>query len=178
MSPSEIPPEADFKQTLDTFLKWKILGDKLGFCWQVDEVACSPDRSKHYDNPVVSVAIKSYKPTVRRVEIDFEAHEMLFSEHWEDGVDEQNYREKWANKLIKDSIVEDQDEAEKAVLLLERNAIESVAGSQQDLVNDARKRGKSPFWAIQEASETKRSIKIPGGWLTELKKREWPSRKD
>ena len=97
---------------------------------------------------------------------------MTFEEMLHQGITEDNYREKWAEHLVRQGIKS--EVAAAHVKQLEEYYLRMVPESDQPFVDAARQRGASPYLAARLLGETKRTVRVPGEWLTEFKKLSWP----
>ena len=56
------------------------------------------------NEPVVTVEMRSPKLCDRSVTLDFKNHSMTFEEMLHQGITEENYRDKWAEHLVRQGI--------------------------------------------------------------------------
>ena len=168
-----VPPGTTYDDALGAFTCWKILGDRLGYNWRVNTEAMR-DRELllHYDQPTVHLAMKSPKLTDRFVTLDFERHALVFLEQHHQGIDEANYRAKWADHLRQQGFT---DDVEGLVARLEDYYLDMASPQERAAVHEAMAQGRSPYLALRVLGETRREVRVPGEWLTEWKRIPWPS---
>jgi hypothetical protein len=55
-----VRPGSKYHEALEQFTCWKLLANRLGYQWQVDQkIMGSEGEFLHFDQPVVHIAIKS-----------------------------------------------------------------------------------------------------------------------
>lgn len=157
-------------------IEFSLQGDRLGYCWKVDRNAIEgveKEAKFHFEQPRVVLPCKSPYLSDRKVLLDFPRHALVFSETRHEGVTEENYREKWIEHI--EGMGYKGKEASVVLDKLEEFVIRSAPTYEAHRIEEARKKGKSPFFSLWQSFEAERSVVVPGQWLTEWKRIAWPT---
>lgn len=122
LTPSEhVPPGSNHVRAFEAFTLHKLLGDRLGYAWRIEETKKEGTAAAfHFDQPIVRMRCRSPFLSSRFAEVDFVRHSLLLVEAVDEAVTEATYREAWARKLEAQGF----GPGEVLVELLERRAIE------------------------------------------------------